>query len=67
MKYCKTKQLHKLIQRGFHIQLWFHGHTHYSDIRTVGNTIVISNQCGYKGEKEANEKFNANLVIALKI
>ena len=57
--------LSQLIRANEHIKLWLHGHTHHSDVRTIGKTIVLSNQYGYFGEKDAHEKFNPKLRIDL--
>tara|TARA_B100000749_G_C18447548_1_gene474916 strand:+ start:3707 stop:4516 length:810 start_codon:yes stop_codon:yes gene_type:complete len=44
--------------------LWAHGHTHYNVDYYIGKTRVITNQRGYKGEKEGR-KFNKSMVIEL--
>lgn len=33
------------------INYWVHGHTHFRKCYKIGETNVVSNQCGYKGEK----------------
>lgn len=57
--------LSQLIERNTHIKLFLHGHTHFSDKRIVGQTVVISNQYGYGADKDARDTFNPKLRINL--
>lgn len=52
--------LSSLIKANPHICMWMHGHTHHTDTRKVGETIVISNQYGYSGE---SVNFDRSMVI----
>jgi hypothetical protein len=43
------------------IPLWIHGHTHFNVDYTVGSTRILTNQCGYPGQRVAG--FDAGLVM----
>ena len=55
--------LSALIVANPHIRLWVHGHTHFSDARKIGETLVLSNQLGYAGEYV---KFDRSLCVDLR-
>jgi predicted phosphohydrolase len=57
--------LSNLISTNNHIVLWMYGHSHFSDKRTLMNTLVMSNQYGYGGEMDAHKRFDENAVIDL--
>lgn len=62
LKSCHAKHLGSPLSSAFetdlsaliianpHIRLWIYGHTHFSDARKIGETLVLSNQRGYAGE-----------------
>lgn len=54
--------LSDLIRANPHICMWMYGHTHHTDKRKIGETLVISNQHGYSGE---DVYFDRSLVIDL--
>lgn len=43
--------------RDRNIQVWIHGHTHNNVSYQIGNTLVLSNQRGYKGLEKMAEDF----------
>ncbi len=45
-----ASNLSELILDNQQIAVWFHGHTHYTCQYKVGNTWILSNQCGYSGD-----------------
>ena len=47
----------------YKIDYWIHGHTHFSNTFTLGNTKVISNQVGYPIENEKDVRTNLNFSI----
>jgi predicted phosphohydrolase len=56
-----------LIHANPHILAWMHGHTHYSGVRTICKTMVISNQYGFPWERalgKEHDAFNPAMEIA---
>jgi hypothetical protein len=48
------------------ISHWFYGHNHYSEQVTIGKTVILSNQVGYKGN-DGDAQYNPDLAILLPI
>lgn len=48
-----------LIRANPHIRVWVHGHTHYSGIRWIGRTLVVSNQHGFPWERALGKEHDA--------
>jgi len=45
-----ASNLEEFILDNPNIKVWLHGHTHHSCKYQIGETKILSNQCGYKGE-----------------
>jgi len=43
---------------------WLYGHTHYSDDQVMHGTRVVSNQCGYRTEKQ-RKWYKPNYVVTV--
>lgn len=50
LDYAYASDLSKLILKNNQIKYWIHGHTHDSKDYNIGDTIVTSNQLGYRSE-----------------
>ena len=53
------------ILNNFKLDFCIHGHTHFSNSFSIGNTKVISNQVGYPRENEKDVRTNMNLSLRL--
>ena len=53
------------ILNNYKIDYWIHGHTHFSNLFSIGNTKVISNQIGYpsENEKDVRTKMNFSMEV----
>lgn len=62
IRFGYATELSELLDSG-DIQVWVHGHTHFSGDRVIGRTRVVSNQRGYLDETQ--NSFRKDFVVTL--